>query len=173
MAFSLLYGGAWGVCRSVFCGASCCSSAEFCFWQAQIITKAMSIETIRFFSYQGLNCNWFSVIASKKTEGQWLVKRNLTLEANRVRLEWLRLFLPERIRRTANLCRMAAIGLSSIRSFVAQSGELLAEMAIWYAQTRCEQSFATERSFSLLPSRTRVIPSEARDLPNAAIEHTS
>ena len=62
---------------------------------------------------------------------------------------------------------MAAIGLSSIRSFVAQSGELLAEMAIWYAQTRCEQSFATERSFSLLPSRTRVIPSEARDLPNA------
>src|SRR5439155_22898406 len=55
-----------------------------CFWQEQIIAKAMNIEGTKIFFISEVNCNWFSVIASKKTEGQWLVKRNLTLEANRV-----------------------------------------------------------------------------------------
>ena len=62
---------------------------------------------------------------------------------------------------------MAAIGLSSIQSFVAQSGELLAEMAIWYAQTRCEQSFATERSFSLLPVTHEGYPERSEGVLNA------
>jgi len=64
---------------------------------------------------------------------------------------------------------MAAIGLSSIQSFVAQSGELLAEMAIWYAQTRCEQSFATELSFNLLPVTHEGHPERSEGPPKRAI----
>ncbi|PYI99537.1 MAG: hypothetical protein DME98_00370 [Verrucomicrobia bacterium] len=44
----------------------------------------MSIVRVKSFFISGVNCNWSSVIRTKKTEGQRLVKRNLTLEANPV-----------------------------------------------------------------------------------------
>src|SRR5437867_866580 len=44
----------------------------------------MSIVRVKSFFISGVNCNWYSVIPTKKTEGQRLVKRNLALEANPV-----------------------------------------------------------------------------------------
>src|SRR5436190_19308626 len=44
----------------------------------------MSIERTKIFFISRVNCNWSYVIRRKQTEGQRLVKRNLTPEANPV-----------------------------------------------------------------------------------------
>src|SRR5206468_7391640 len=56
----------------------CCSAAESCFWQEQTIAEEMSIDRTKSLFISGVNCNWSSVIRTKKTEGQEVVKRTLT-----------------------------------------------------------------------------------------------
>jgi hypothetical protein len=74
-SFSLSSNAFWRASSSVL---RCRSAAESCFWQEQIIAKEMSIERVKSFFISGVNCNWSSVIRNKQTEGQRLVKRNLT-----------------------------------------------------------------------------------------------
>jgi len=43
----------------------------------------MTIERIKILFISDVNCNWSSVIRKKKTEGRWLVKRNLLANPKR------------------------------------------------------------------------------------------
>ena len=77
-AFSLSSNAFSRASSSAFRWASCPSAAESCFWQEQIIAREMSTESTNILFISGVNYNWSLVILSKKTEGQRLVKRNLT-----------------------------------------------------------------------------------------------
>jgi hypothetical protein len=65
----------------------------------------MSIVRVKSLFISGVSCNWSSVIRTKKTEGQRLVKRNLTPEANPVSPAVVGRFLRKFFRTFADLLK--------------------------------------------------------------------